>query len=73
MFVFRGGSMELLWSEENKRTVFIFINFILLVISILLIGGTWILILNSVIINYTVVIPEPDTILRLHSVKFTKS
>ena len=71
MFVFRGGSMELMWSEENKRTVFIFINFILLVISILLIGGTWILILNSVIINYTVVIP--DTILRLHSVKFTKS
>ena len=53
MFVFRGGSMELLWSEENKRTVFIFINFILLVISILLIGGTWILILHSVTINYT--------------------
>ena len=46
MFVFRGGSMELMWSEENKRTVFIFINFSLLVISILLIGGTWILILS---------------------------
>ena len=63
MFVFRGGSMELLWSEENKRTVFIFINFILLVISILLIGGTWILILHSVTINYTIVIP--DTILHI--------
>ena len=63
MFVFRGGSMELMWSEENKRTVFIFINFILLVISILLIGGTWILILNSVTINYTIVIP--DTILHI--------
>ena len=63
MFVFRGGSMELMWSEENKRTVFIFINFILLVISILLIGGTWILILHSVTNNYTIVIP--DTILHI--------
>ena len=45
MSVFRGGSMELRWSVENKRSVFIFINFSLLVMSILLIGGTWILIL----------------------------
>ena len=45
MSVFRGGSMEHMWSVENKRTVFIFINFSLLVISILLIGGTWILML----------------------------
>ena len=38
--VFRGGSMAFMSSVENRKTMLIFINFALLVISLLLIGGT---------------------------------
>ena len=37
--VFRGGSMAFMSSVENRKTMLIFINFALLVISLLLIGG----------------------------------
>ena len=37
--MFRGGSMAFMSSVENRKTMLIFINFALLVISLLLIGG----------------------------------